>query len=273
MNLPIISFIVVAYQEPERTGRCLAAIARQVYPHSETIVCEDGRYNEHADLYPIDLSVTYLHRDRNEVNGVPVRNIPAVANQGAAAAHGDILCFLQQDHIIAPDYGLWLARTMTANDIMFGLLDRRDTITLTDLDALVRNLHLPDAQTRYNFFLDQGRRLLVPFDDWRLTDGFDFAIAKSRWIDMDESFVGPSHAILDAMLTWRQHGLRFVLNPLMKLWHIEHPSRDPANVDEWIAKSYAHLQEKWGKDIWASLFIPSLYDYRAERTTLQERFP
>ena len=274
MNAPTISFIVAAYQEPERTRMCLEAIARQVYPYYEVIISEDGRLEaKHASLRgdrgdTVKWVPRYYH---DVVDGVPVRNIPAVANQGAAAATGDILCFLQQDHIIQPDYGLWLVRCMTSNDIMFGLLDRRDNVTLSDLDALVRNLHLPEAQTRFDMFLDQGRRLLVPFDDWRLTDGFDFSIARARWQPMDASFIGPSHAILDAMITYRMAGLRFVLNPMMRLWHWEHPSRDPANVDELIAASYRKMQEKWGEAVWTSVLVPLLYDFREERKQLQER--
>lgn len=271
MKNPTISFIVVAYEEADRLALCLSAIRRQLYPYYEIVVSDDGSptsaTKEVADAY----NAHFVTHPRSQLGGIPVRNIPVVANQGTDCASGGLLCFLQADHIIQPDYALWLARCIGSDDIMFGLMDRRDDIAEDDLDALVRNIHLPDGAIRYDMFLNQGRRLLVEFDDWRLTDGFDFAMHRDRWIPMDERYIGPSHAILDAMLNYRMNGLHYVLNPLMRLWHLEHPSREPAELPAMMDASYKQMQEKWGEEVWTSLMIPKLYDFRQVKKAMQEK--
>jgi hypothetical protein len=217
------------------------------------------------------VGATLIPYTRNRaLDGTPQRSMPESLNQGVSACTGEYLVTLQPDHIVAPDYLLWLVRCLRPDAVTFGLTDRIADPSPSFLTHLALASHLPDGESRYEDYMEQGRPCLVEFHDWRHTDGLDHALPRDRWIDIDTAFPPSGHMWMDHMLQLYVSGMRFVINPLMKLWHWEHPGRDVDNWQEQVDQSYVYMQQKWnvGTDIWLSRVLPPLHSLRAQREEL-----
>jgi glycosyltransferase involved in cell wall biosynthesis len=116
-----ISVIIPAYQAREYLGRCLQLLAASTYRPHEIIVVDDGSTDGTVDLAR-DAGATVIR-----VADGPAG--PAVArNQGAAAAAGDVLLFLDADVAVHPTTLEQIAALLAANpDVaaVFGSYDDR----------------------------------------------------------------------------------------------------------------------------------------------------
>ena len=268
-----ISFVVAAYRKPERLALCLHALRNQIYGDFEIIVADDGSPPGENDKVAAAYGALYLTHERTRVNGVATRNMPWVLNTGVGAAQGVIVQTLQEDHIVAPDFSLWLSRTVRHDTVMFGLTNHDDRAwTHADVDSLLRTLHLPDGEVRYDLYADHGRSTIFGFDNWRHCDGLDAAFFRSQWDEgLDTNFVGQGHEWLDWFLRWKLKGGYFAVNPLLRLYHMDEP---PApNKEQWeaeLAASYVKMIVKYGVDIWSVELIQD-YPYTAARPAMWAR--
>ncbi|WP_291048601.1 glycosyltransferase family 2 protein [Herbiconiux sp.] len=91
---PRVSVVVVHYDQQRELNRTLRALARQTLPALEVIVVDDG--SPSAPRVPEGVRLLVL----------PDRGFRAAAarNAGAAAASGDVLCFLDADTAPEPEY-------------------------------------------------------------------------------------------------------------------------------------------------------------------------
>ena len=271
-----ITVLVASYNYPERLHLCLEAIHRQIYQDYEIIVTDDGSDGDDCRKVAEDHEARWVTRQHDyDAAGNSLRNTPAVLNQGVALAQGDIVQILQRDHIIAPDFLLWLARCWQGPNLVYGLTDHhRGLFTMDDLDSLLRNVHLPDHEVRYDKYLNQGRATLVEFHRWQDTDGMDVAFHRAAWIPMDTNFIGQDHSCLDWTLRMQTMGMRFVLNPMMRLWHME--QEQLPNKDVWmkqIADSGTYMQGKYGDpDVMFNLVIRPLQDVSEMMRGVQQHF-
>jgi GT2 family glycosyltransferase len=97
---PLVSVVVVHYEQPADLARTLQALERQSYAPLEVIVVDDGS----ADHPVVGAGVRLIT--------LPDRGFRAAAarNAGAAAARGDVLCFLDADTSPEPGYVAALTR-------------------------------------------------------------------------------------------------------------------------------------------------------------------
>ncbi|MEA2282409.1 MAG: hypothetical protein QOK21_3016 [Solirubrobacteraceae bacterium] len=96
LELPRVSAIVVTYKEIALTLEAVASLKRQSVPVTEIIVVEndpDGSILEPLRATHPDVIALALDNPGHAV----------ACNRGAAAASGDVLCFLDPDAALAPD--------------------------------------------------------------------------------------------------------------------------------------------------------------------------
>jgi GT2 family glycosyltransferase len=93
---PMISVIVPYFEQPAELARTLHALGRQTHPHDrlEIIVVDDGS----AVAPEVPDGVVLLRQDDEGFR------LAAARNRGAAAARGDVLCFLDADCAPEPGY-------------------------------------------------------------------------------------------------------------------------------------------------------------------------
>ncbi|MFC7478786.1 glycosyltransferase family 2 protein [Luedemannella flava] len=92
---PTVTVIVPAYNAVATLDACLTAIRAQTYPVTEVIVVDDRSTDATAEL-AAGYSATVL---RQPVNA----GLSAARNAGAAAATGELLCYVDADIALAPD--------------------------------------------------------------------------------------------------------------------------------------------------------------------------
>lgn len=253
---------------------CLESLRRQLFTDFEVIVTDDGSDNQEVARVADAYHVTFLTREHDYRGAIPTRNMPAVLNAGVGVATGAVIQTLQQDHLLAPDFGLWLTRCWSPVNVLFGLTCRRTgDVTVPWLDHLLSSLHLPDGEVRYRDTFAEGRNCLIEFSDWRHTDGLDAAVARSAWIDVDTHYVGSGQMWIDHMLDLQLKGLRFVINPFMRLWHWEHEGRDTGEWRQEMKESDRYFKKKRGmKSIWAANVESPIGDFRGRMGDVQEAF-
>lgn len=97
MNRPVISIIIVNWDQAELLAACLASIAEQTYRHREVIVVDNGSTDGSVALvrekYPDAKLIV------NDVN----RGFCAANNQGIAEALGQYALLLNNDTVLEPD--------------------------------------------------------------------------------------------------------------------------------------------------------------------------
>ena len=95
---PRTSLIIPTYERPEELARCLRSVAR-VRPGFDQVIVVDGgdvaRTRRLAAGF-MDLPITVLHD--------PVRSGAQARNAGIERATGDVLCFVDDDSELPPDY-------------------------------------------------------------------------------------------------------------------------------------------------------------------------
>ena len=92
--MPSISVVIVAFDSAEPLAATVAALQRELQAGDELIVVDNASREPLGDLDGARLI-------RNEAN----RGFPAACNQGAAAATGDVLVFLNPDAVPQPGWG------------------------------------------------------------------------------------------------------------------------------------------------------------------------
>src|ERR1700751_4328114 len=98
-----LSAIIPTHDRPDQLRRCLETLcAQEVDPDQlELVVVDDGSIadvgrivSELGDLAPISLRC-----ERQDLSG-----LNAARNRGAAAAHGSVLAFLDDDTLVCPGW-------------------------------------------------------------------------------------------------------------------------------------------------------------------------
>ncbi len=119
--LPFISIIIPVYNRPEQIVRLLKTLVIQQYlQHKfEIIIVDDGSTDT-----TVSVAQKFLEENAQQANNVPIaftiisksNGGPASArNFGAAAAHGEILAFIDSDCLASPGWLRSLADVFTEN--------------------------------------------------------------------------------------------------------------------------------------------------------------
>lgn len=106
-SLPLISVIIPARNETRNIRRCMQALLNQTYPNYEIIVVDD-RSTDATPQILTELVKGDSHLQVIHGSGLPPgwAGKPHALVQGAAAAHGDWLCFMDADTFATPGL-LW----------------------------------------------------------------------------------------------------------------------------------------------------------------------
>jgi glycosyltransferase involved in cell wall biosynthesis len=114
----VISIIIPVRNDPDHLRQCLEAVARSEYSEYECVVVDDGSTDQTATIAGA-FSVTLLKL--TESHG------PAYArNEGAAAALGEILFFIDADIIIYPDTLTRVMETFSSSPDVAALIGSYD---------------------------------------------------------------------------------------------------------------------------------------------------
>ncbi|GAA2533149.1 hypothetical protein Ahu01nite_097310 [Winogradskya humida] len=173
---PTVSVIVVHYKQQAELDRTLAALNRQTHPaaRTEVIVVDDGS----PEPPRVPAGVRLLRQADEGFRAAAARNL------GAAAATGDVLCFLDADTVPEPSYLTRMARlpALAPEAVVVG---RRRHAALAELpvDAPVEQAgpaaELPEPQWLRDGY--HNTRDLLDADDRAYRYVISAALACSRW--------------------------------------------------------------------------------------------
>ena len=210
-DLPSVSIVIPVKDRAGELRRCLASLNDLAYPREllQIIVVDDGSSDDSAE-------VARQAGARVVSSGGTGRGPAAARNEGAVAAKGDILAFIDSDCTASRE---WLAELIPAfNDhrtaSVGGLVDGMCTESAVDrYEAVMSSLSLGSRERTGSdgddtFYLPSCN-LLVRRLAFRSVDGFD----------------GTMHVGEDVDLTWRlrDHGWTIAYLPAGRVFH-EHRS-------------------------------------------------
>ncbi len=103
VDLPKVSVVVAAYNAEATLGACLDSLGRLNYPDYEIIVVDDGSADRTAEI---------ARAAEVKVLACEHRGLAAARNAGIAAAHGEIVAFIDADAAADSDWLYHLVETM-----------------------------------------------------------------------------------------------------------------------------------------------------------------
>jgi chlorobactene glucosyltransferase len=125
---PMISVIIPARNEARNISRCVQALFKQTYPNFEILVIDDRSSDKTLEL------LTELKKEDERLHILHGTEMPTgwagkphALVQGAAAAHGEWLCFMDADTFAEPAL-LWSAyhQAITHEADMFSILTEQE---------------------------------------------------------------------------------------------------------------------------------------------------
>ncbi len=101
-QFPLVSIIVVTHNQKELTEGCLRSVyALTDYPNWELVAVDNGSSDGTRELLE---SWSKHHQNFRLLKNSSNLGFPAACNQGATAAEGKILCFLNNDTVVTPGW-------------------------------------------------------------------------------------------------------------------------------------------------------------------------
>ncbi len=214
---PMVSVIVPVFNKLEYTLACLDSIARNPPAVSfEVVVVDDGSTDATREQLSARSDIRYL---RNATN----LGFVGSCNRGAAEARGELLHFLNNDTVVAPDWLDALVRTLTrvpdaglvGSKLVYpdGRLQEAGGLIWSDASGCNWGKFGDPAEPRYNYARDvdycSGASILVRKDVFDAVGGFDLRYAPAYYEDTDLAF------------TLRARGLRVLYQPMSEVTHFE----------------------------------------------------
>lgn len=275
-----ISYIVLSFERSHHLRLCLKALANAAkqYYNVEVIVADAGstENNTEVALAQDGLAVKVVQHPHKYTGNKAdaaygVHQCATTANLGLAHATGDVVQFLQHDHIVAADHAWHLAQIMEHmppplhNAIITGYCHfLREDVTDAHVDMLeeMSVFGMPPLEgkensqwelwPRYERFMGNGTQTLFRTPDWRGIDGFDCAIRRDYCLPLDEEFEGQGFEHMDWV--WRQVKERrstFWCSALLRLYH--QPHREVRKEEQWrkeLEVAEALFNKKHGEEAW-----------------------
>jgi GT2 family glycosyltransferase len=214
--MPLVSVVILNYQNSEETVRCLSSLENQSYPQFEVILIDNASNSEHRDRLEryrehssLDLKLITLDRNAGCAGG---------RNEGARHASGHYVAFLDSDTEVEED---WLSELV--NPL---LVDTAQTIGATT--STIRNYFQPDVveyggHSRINIFGQaQASTTVQPSSETRAIAGASFMLPRWAINELGELF-SPLYFFWweDLDVSWRLHtlGYRLLYVPTSVVFH------------------------------------------------------
>jgi len=258
------SIVIPTYNRAPKLANLLRCLAHQRGAMSfEVLVCDDGssdgtRAVAHAATAGLD--VRYFHQPDLGFRAGQARNM------GIAAARGEIVIFLDDDTLPAPDFvasHLRAHREAGVPAVVIGLRHRAARLDALPVDVADITRHEPDGRIRE--IGQRGETLDRVQPAWRLLYSCNFSAPRGTpELHFSEAFEGwgmEDHEIGYRLL---RAGLRLVMAPDAPVLHIDDPvPRDPflaesrngaAHYDSYLL-NLMRLQAQHGADPEISGFV------------------
>lgn len=137
MDWPLVSVILVSYNNERHLWQCLTSLETQAYPHCEVIVVDNASTDGGPALVAREFPAVTLLRNADNPG------FAQACNQGARHANGHYLAFLNPDTTVATDWLAVLVRALES-DPTVGLVTPK--ILLLDnpdrIDTCANEVHL-----------------------------------------------------------------------------------------------------------------------------------
>jgi GT2 family glycosyltransferase len=150
----LVSVVLITWNSAHYLRRCLAGLRGQRYRAIEIIVVDNGSVDDSVDLVAAELPKARILR--NDDN----RGFAAAANQGIAAARGELVLLCNPDAFFPPDYTEQLVQALEVAGTEFGaatgLLLRGEGSEIAPT-GLVDSKGIRMTRSGRHFDIDQGR--------------------------------------------------------------------------------------------------------------------
>ena len=205
--LPAVSVVIPVMDRAEELRRCLASLRRVRYPAArlEVIVVDDGSRDNSAAVAE-ELGATVVP------SGGRGQGPAAARNRGAAAAHGELLAFIDSDCTASPG---WLA----------DLVDRFCDPEVAAVGGCVQGMHVATRLDRYeavmsSLSLGRRERCGQQGDDTFYLPSCNLLVRRAAFRAVG-GFRAGMHVGEDVDLTWRLRdlGWKIVYSPRGWIWH------------------------------------------------------
>lgn len=191
-----VSIIIPVFNHVEYTGQCLAALeANTTYPNYEVIIVNNGSSDETAAMLAARKNIAIIHNAEN-------KGFTEACNQGAQAATGDYLLFLNNDTIPLKGWleplvrriteVLWIGAVGSRLIYPNGTLQEAAAVVHRDGTASNFGRHDHPARPQFNRPCEvdycSGASLLVRADLFRELGGFDMRYSPAYYEETDLCF-------------------------------------------------------------------------------------
>ena len=260
-----ISIIVLSYNRRNHLANCLQSLANQNTKDFEVIVSDAGSTEDNVEVaksfggkVPQLIIVSHPHSFTAEGGGI--HECSKTANLALANASGQVIQFLQHDHILSPQYLMHLSNIftlfpmnlVTRGIMLMGLCSYlKREVTAAEVDTLAEWEPYWNEYPRWARFYAYGLTSLVRCPDWRGVDGFDCALRREDAIPFDEEFKGQGHEHMDWVYRLAKAGTLFMSSPLLRHYHQPHSEVRPQ--EQWqteLKVSTDLFTKKHGEGAW-----------------------
>jgi glycosyltransferase involved in cell wall biosynthesis len=107
---PSLSAVICAWNSAATLDECLQSVCALDYPGLEVIVIDDGSTDATAEIA--------RRHERARVVTIPHSGLAVARNAGAAAAHGELIAFIDADAYPSPEWPYYLALGMDRSDVV-----------------------------------------------------------------------------------------------------------------------------------------------------------
>ena len=237
---PLVSVVIVTHGGWEVAERALEALARNTDPCIEVVVVDNASPDGTAE------------RLREEVEGATVifneanAGFGAACNQGAEAARGELLCFLNSDALVEPGWLPPLLAMLERPDVGAAvpmLLNEDGSLqeagSVVDSVGWAIALGGGDDPQRFEYRFTRevdfgsGACILLRRADFFAVGGFDDAYAPAYFEDVDLSF------------KLKERGLRTMYEPRSRVVHVRFGSGNWDAARELMTKNRHVFYRRW----------------------------
>jgi GT2 family glycosyltransferase len=238
---PLVSVVLVTYGGWDWPYRALEALREHTAEPIEVICVDNASWDGTGDLLEELVGGATIVRNRHN------RGFAAAANQGAALARAELLCFLNPDSLVRPGWLGPLRASLEAPGIgaavprFLGPDGRvQEAGSVVDrqgwTEAVGRGADPSDPETRFPRLVDYGSAacLLIRTETFRSARGFDEAFRPAYCEDVDLAF------------RLRESGLHTRYEPASAVDHAGAVSTGNLRRDRLIEANRRLLLRRWG---------------------------